>query len=1394
MAVSGLDPIARLIFTDDLTGLFNRRYFHYFLRERAGRSETGPVSLIAVDVDRFKSINDTLGHAEGDAFLKALSRTLSQVAGQNAVPIRFGGDEFVILLPGIGKEGASAVAHDLQQAALRLPFPGGAEGTGTGLSIGVSTWPEDGHTAEAALDQADRALYFSKKTGRGRVTVAGHYDPTRVLDRTIHESIASPRLIDRKEAIDLLNESFARVEEGTPGFLLVTGDAGTGKSRILREAMEMAKARNTIYVFTRCAEAYAPSPYRLLLNLIRIFARDHAQILRPGLQVLPDDAFSALCRHIPLLPDICGREPPDDTRSETRLRRRSLFVAMARTVWQIAQERPIVLLIDNLHFVDQPTLEVIHWLLVSGNCKVLVVATIPRELQATTQFGNSAAAQFLEECRDVSSFRAIALEPLTEEESRTLLLSLFPGAEVPKPFLDILVRLGRGVPLYLTSAIRYLLNRGHIRNEAGVWLFEPFDESLLPTDLGALLGRLLDSLDQEAVEFLSNAAVAGESFHLETVRGAMDKNEGYVQEILDRLLRANIVAVTDAENPSQVDFVSQKSRDVRYEALSDQVRQDLHRKIGESEEKRLGELASEDAAALAYHFERAGDVERAGKYKALASRRQNAMFKTDELQDYLRFRPALGRVRLPEGTRPPTGDALKAASAWVRTLLNSIKIVRIYPATAPAVLQAKELFGRQAEALTRAISPITFSQSEHSVLVNGRPVPKDGLEGTAEALKELLFSLYIQSLTLVKGIRPDESTRVLDMLAQKVEAKDVLSNEKFWPNQLDAAKIDHVDIIPLVFVTGEADARLQERDIDSAHLELLRGTLQSMMALFEARRLYPAGSSVVETAKTALHESLQYFFQKETEFTVGVSEGKVIAAGIPVSEARFGKAAQDLAVLFREKMFRTITFFKDLSMEDLDLVAGVVSSKDFVGEDALAQALFEAGARGVTIGERAYQLKQYGGRETEEGSADQRAVDLAEQWLAVPDETFVSDRVTRHLAEVLLNLPGLGRPDLVPALLRRYEALLRHPVLGERAAVAIDLVFHQTDDTTIRAATEVLEARLPETIGIFANPAVRARLGPLLRFWLDPALANESWDKSARLMEIARPPKGGDTGEPWVDELFKELDEEGVLNKLITGFRDARRRPMVGRCLFAFRERALPKLTDLILKTEDPLFIESAAQMMRDIDPDSWRPLAGRVNLSSPVTEVLNALRALVVIARGHPELGRVLVRLSNHSDRAVRTNLLRMTESLDAGSAAAIIHACMEEGSLVIDALSKAVLLKIPGLTHYVTRLLGTSLASNGEESLLNLCCRYLRLFPSEDALPDLEKIFRRRTRFFGLIRGFSNSLRATALKAALATPGPHVAAWMRRAVRDSSDEVRAAAQTAGMPQAGSPDPYPKP
>lgn len=170
--------LRKLSITDELTGAFNRRHVFYEAESYLEQETRPPITIAMLDVDHFKSVNDTYGHALGDTVLKEITRLAHEYVPtishcKSAMFARIGGEEFLFLLPGVNKETGFAIVDEFRRSLMRLRIPSD-DGRLVSItaSFGVAEYQDQDKTIDKLLSRADVALYNAKENGRNQVCQA----------------------------------------------------------------------------------------------------------------------------------------------------------------------------------------------------------------------------------------------------------------------------------------------------------------------------------------------------------------------------------------------------------------------------------------------------------------------------------------------------------------------------------------------------------------------------------------------------------------------------------------------------------------------------------------------------------------------------------------------------------------------------------------------------------------------------------------------------------------------------------------------------------------------------------------------------------------------------------------------------------------------------------------------------------------------------------------------------------------------------------------------------------------------------------------------------------------------------------------------------------------------
>ncbi len=174
------DKLKRMATTDELTGLLNRREAMNKLRELCSAKERygHRFSCILLDIDHFKAFNDTHGHAVGDTVLREMGTLMRTNIRTTDLACRIGGEEFLVLCPNVGAQGAAVCAEHLRTAVEEYDFPHQGTSLKATISLGVAEYDPETSNPEEVLKRADDALYAAKRAGRNRVTTADQAVPS----------------------------------------------------------------------------------------------------------------------------------------------------------------------------------------------------------------------------------------------------------------------------------------------------------------------------------------------------------------------------------------------------------------------------------------------------------------------------------------------------------------------------------------------------------------------------------------------------------------------------------------------------------------------------------------------------------------------------------------------------------------------------------------------------------------------------------------------------------------------------------------------------------------------------------------------------------------------------------------------------------------------------------------------------------------------------------------------------------------------------------------------------------------------------------------------------------------------------------------------------------------
>lgn len=593
---------------DSLTGLHDRSYLDdindVYMRK------DGAWSLLMLDVDHFKLINDLYGHLSGDRVLHQLAHTIQINLKKTDTAVRFGGDEFMIILPDTPGEGALDLAQRLIYEAGRMSFPSGLH---ISLSIGVSQSREPDASILELVSRADKALYRAKEAGRGRV-----FFFTEDLMNTEAPEISSAHMIGRRPELQKLRQMVEESITESSRFAVVTGETGVGKSRLVDELLNYCNFMKVLIVKYSAMEHIRRQPYSLLV-----------EPLKDAISVLSDHEMNIVRRNIePVHPATLELFPEfeasiiDDTIyfREERLRFR-IFRDIAVLISAISTMRPLMFILDNLQWASEQDIGILSFVARNTpDAHVFYLCLMRKDKGSETRFKKLAAIR--------SSIPLLILDipKLTTPETRNLLLFSLKDPNIPREAQDFLIAQSGGNPLFLRELLIACIDSGYITSDrSGENIYNIPKDIAIPESLGQIITSKLSNISDEARDLLKIASLSPDHFNLALLEGLTGNDQVVLARSLDKCIKAGLIEeVREGRSEVSFRFTHGAVRDFLSSELPDSLRFTYNQRIAGYFEE-LYDAGKEDLlTTVAYHYARSQDDSNAGRYALLAAKQASS--------------------------------------------------------------------------------------------------------------------------------------------------------------------------------------------------------------------------------------------------------------------------------------------------------------------------------------------------------------------------------------------------------------------------------------------------------------------------------------------------------------------------------------------------------------------------------------------------------------------------------------------------------------------------------------------------------------------------------------------------------------------------------------------------
>jgi DNA-binding winged helix-turn-helix (wHTH) protein/tetratricopeptide (TPR) repeat protein len=537
--------------------------------------------------------------------------------------------------------------------------PGDREAGGPANSAGARTGPVEDEVSRASVGDVGAIARTSR-----RVQAGPNYD----------------LFVGREKELSLLQAEYARVLSGSGQPIVVKGEPGIGKTQLARNFGQWASAEGASFIYARFFdyEGGRLAPYEALIDLLSAAlapdrrgeaggARAHST------RVLRETIESRCGEHLP--DELFGGEEANAT--VVRVGAGDHFrivVPLGRAFLSLSRERPLVMVLDDLQWADEVSLDCLGYLMRARASESLMLVLLARAEEASD--AHHKLAQWLKRQVSYRSFTSVVLSPLGESSCREAVEEAFGGAahapHIPHADTRTMFRVTGGNPYFLVETLRLLVAEGAISDVGSAagsesrWQWNGIEHVPLPDTLVmAALGKL-ERLPEELRGLLEHAAVIGDEFRLDTLARMSSRGEDLLDKSLREGIQLGVLAERGVSIGEDYRFYHTILRRVLYESIAPRRRRSLHRSAAAAIEEVYARHPDRVAEALSAHYEEAGDAASAFRWAMRAGAAASARWHWNEAVSCAeRARRAAERLHFDDG------DASSSSSATANARVES---------------------------------------------------------------------------------------------------------------------------------------------------------------------------------------------------------------------------------------------------------------------------------------------------------------------------------------------------------------------------------------------------------------------------------------------------------------------------------------------------------------------------------------------------------------------------------------------------------------------------------------------------------------------------------------------------------------------------------------------------
>ena len=1427
----GTDP-SRLIFEDELTGIYNRRFLLNYFRYKVpwDSLENRHLSLLMMDLDRFKEINDNYGHEAGDQVLIWVASLIKEISGDRGLAVRYAGDEFIILLPNGAKEAALEVAEELlqrlHQEVVRLP--GVDEEFHITLSIGVASAPDDAYTGKALVQKADTALYYAKKTGRDRFANAKEIAPEEVFTKTALYQLDKARISGRKSQLTKVAEALRKFSKRESQFLIVEGASGMGKSEFIQTVRRNLAQTKIWRIAVNGLPQEGFRPYYLTTNILIEILNQRPDKGAGILDHLSPQEVNYLSHILPQL----GEPEEDADNKDEKTQREIIFTTLVHFIPKLINSRPLILFIDDLHLSDEATLLLLRKLLLRKDFPLFILGTAMDIIPGKGEEQQTPLQRFVTAYQQELVIDTVLLTPLTASDIGAHFRGIFPQVSLPEDFEKSLGQITQGNPLFLSEIQRKLVLEGKLTLTGQQWVVESLDEGYLPKSLEEIVSQKIVALDKESKELLDQASTFGENISLSLLTGSSENRETKVLEFVDQAVAQGLISTDYQMNDETIRFLGKRVLEITYGAIDEDRKRELHEQIGDYQETLYEQKLLPSAATLAYHFQRSANHEKARLYLESQQTHNNKIFNSAEAVNYTGEKLD---DTVPEDT-PLDATSLSEIPTVIRALLTTIRNIKLYPPGSKAIISSTEQLKEVIDKILTANERLNITVVESDLVVNGETLDIGEFKSIAQAFMKFLSQVELRGIALSQGLADHELRAMLEGLG-RISKKMI--DRRFWKRFAAEQRLYHIDLKQVRYTTmaGE-DVALEDagaaqsesgtapghaasqtlgadQPLDDQDLNQIPHVLRCLITAASNIKLYPPESTAIRYSIEQLYQALKDFLANRPALTLARVGESLLVNGQRIETADFKTMANGFLRFLESVNLRSLSFLRDISVREL---VAFISAAGQSTADGFDTFFWRRLAREQQLFTIFFDQRLYGILEERVGTG----VDQSEKAEKLPEEDDlgpeqVAHRVQPEATPTVSQVPSTVEPLPESAILEPGGIRLTEHSLEAMAERLSDVLLKGDDEQALQIINQLFQdfagqgnfirtkvvnlcenfledpvyGSQPTLVGLLTDPLLPVfsqeedlgtlrQIGTLLSRTAANLIQFGDYRRASRILTHLRNRqkqlRGGRDGKSLLEEtiLLRELEPKTQMI-LLEDLRskDPARLQRVTQLLSSLGSAVTPLLVEVV-KSEDSLRLRQiASYLLKSLGPEGAKLLKRELVLEGFPKE---RVRILEVIDGVTQDLKTELSYALGDDNPKVRRAAFRLTERLNDPGVTSLLfdYANHQDPKLAVIAIKSLGKVKPAGAVDVLLSLL----ESSKEVERLIACCRALGQIANPAAIEPLAKMLSPGS-ILSLRKRRSSALRATAAFALAQIPHTRVLEVLAPYTDDRDPRVRQIARS---------------